>query len=325
LEKSLSHRNDPILALDLGGTHFRLALADKNGHLLKHYKGHSYPEKGPEQTISRIITAISEMLSGIDPNSVRGMGVAVAGLVTPETGVLLTSPNLLSWYNTPLKEILERELQLSVWVGNDANLAALGEHIFGAGKGCNDLIYLTVSTGIGGGVITGGRMLCGSCGFAAELGHMTIDINGPRCNCGNIGCLEVMASGTAIARLAVEKLSNGQTSTINELVAGDLDRVTAQTVGVAAMSGDAVARAVLHTSATNLGVGVVNLVHIFNPEVVIIGGGVSTIGDLIFEPVRHTVAERIMPDISVHITPAILGDDCGLLGTVALVLDNTSN
>jgi len=318
----LSQRSNLILALDLGGTHFRLALADENGKVLKHHVGLTNAEDGPEQGISRIKDAIRGMLSGTSPDAVRGMGVAAAGLIDRDAGMLLTSPNMLSWYKTPLKELFEQELELPVWVGNDANLAALGEHMFGAGRDSDDLIYITVSTGIGGGVVSGGRLLTGYKGFAIEPGHMTIDINGPRCNCGNVGCLEVMASGTAIARMAVDKLSGGEKSAITGLVDGDLDRVTAEVVAGAAKTGDVLAKEVMHTAATNLGVGVVNLVHLFNPELVIIGGGVSKAGDLIFEPVRRVVAERIMPDIEVRILPAYLGDDSGLLGAVALVLQS---
>ena len=312
-----------ILALDIGGTNFRLALSNEKGELLIHYAAPIGSPNDPELSIDRIKNAISNLLSGINRNRLVGMGAAVAGLVTQGTGVLLTSPNLLAWYNTPIKSIFEKELKLPVCVGNDANLAALGEYTFGAGKGCHDLIYLTVSTGIGGGIITGGKLLLGTSGFAAEVGHMTIDLNGPRCNCGNIGCLETLASGTAIARFAVERLSRGEKSAITSLVAGDLSKVTAVIVAQAAQSGDPLARAVMDTAGTNLGVGVVNLVHIFNPELIIIGGGVSKSGDLIFEPVRHVMAKRMMRDISVRITTPALGENSGLMGAVALVLQNT--
>lgn len=316
-----------ILSLDLGGTHFRLALADEDGKLLSRHTAPTYPRQGREQAIRRIKDAITEMLSAISPAAVRGMGVAAAGLVDPLGGVLLTSPNLPSWENTPLKEIWEQELGLPVCVGNDASLAALGEHRFGTGRGSDDLIYITVSTGIGGGVIIRGELLLGVSGFAGEVGHMTIDLNGPRCNCGNVGCLEVMASGTAIARLAVERVSCGEASIITDLVAGDLSRVTAEVVEAAARSGDAVANAVMHTAGTNLGIGVVNLVHLFNPELVIIGGGVSRAGELIFGPVRQVVAERAMPGVKqkAKVVRSALGDDSGLYGAVALVLENTSN
>ena len=317
----MTQRKNLILALDLGGTSFRVAIANTNGEILRHHKGEVTPDD-PEQTIERIKDALASLLSNINTSTVRGMGVAIAGLVT-QSGVLLTSPNLLAWYGTPIKSIFEKELKLPVWVGNDATLAALGEYKFGAGKGCHDLIYITVSTGIGGGVIVGGKLLMGASGFAAEVGHMTIDVNGPRCNCGNIGCLETLASGTAIARMAVERLSQGGKSAITELAGGDLKKVNAEVVETAARAGDALAKEVMDVAGANLGVGVVNLIHIFNPELIIIGGGVSKAGDLIFEPVRRMVAKRVMRDITVRITPPALGDNPGLLGAVALVLENT--
>ncbi|MEE8470278.1 MAG: ROK family protein [Dehalococcoidia bacterium] len=321
----MSQGKDLILTLDLGGTQFRMALANEKGELLKRYAEVMDSPDDPARTIGQMKDAAREMLLGIDSAEMSGMGIATAGLVEPVTGVLLTSPNLPAWYGTRLKDIWEKELELPVWVCNDANLAALGEHRFGVGKGVEDLIYITVSTGIGGGVITGGKLLLGASGFAGEVGHVTIDLNGPRCSCGNVGCWEMLASGTAIARMAVEKISSGEPSTINDLVAGDLSRVTAEVVAGAAGSGDAVAVEVMHTAGTNLGIGIVNLVHIFNPALVIVGGGCSRAGDLIFGPAQQVVAERMMPDIAVRIVPASLGDDPGLLGAVALVLENTRN
>ncbi len=313
-----------VIALDLGGTQFRVAPANDKGELLRRRAEPINSPDEPERTLGRMRDVFTELLEGIDRADVRGMGAAVAGLIEPSSGVLLTSPNLLAWYNTPLKDIWERDLQVPVWVCNDANLAALGERRFGAGKGANDLVYLTVSTGIGGGVVIGGCLLVGSAGFGAELGHMTIDVNGPKCNCGNVGCLEMLASGTAIARFAVDRIAGGDVSTVADLVDGDLSTVTAQIVARAAASGDVLAGEVWNTAGTNLGVGVVSLIHIFNPELVVIGGGCSKAGDLLFGPVRRIVAERTMPDIEVSVVPAALGDDSGLLGAVAMVLEETS-
>lgn len=310
-----------VLALDVGGTNFRLALVGEDGGILAQCRGGNPSEGGPGDAIRTILEAADELLSGVERGSLSGMGIAIAGLVTPETGVLLTSPNMLSWYNTPIKDIFRRELGIPVYVGNDANMAVLGEHRFGAGVGSDDVVYITWSTGIGGGVIAGGRLLTGSHGFAGELGHMTIDLNGPKCNCGNIGCLEMMASGTAIARLAAEVLSGGAASAITVLAGGDPAKVTARIVAVAARSGDRLAADIMRMAATNLGVGLANLVHIFNPDVIVLGGGVSQSGDILFPTVREVVAERIMPDYSVRIEPAALGDDCGLLGAAALALE----
>ncbi len=320
--KTVTHSERQVLALDVGGTNFRLALVGEDGSILRQCRGSNPSEDGPGDAIRTILEAAGELLSGVERGALSGMGIAIAGLVTPKTGVLLTSPNLLSWYNTPVKDIFERELGIPVHVGNDANMAVLGEHRFGAGVGSDDVIYITWSTGIGGGVIAGGRLLTGSRGFAAELGHMTIDLNGPKCNCGNIGCLEMMASGTAIARLAAEALSGGAASAMTGLTRGGPATVTARTVAEAARSGDRLALDILRTAATNLGVGLVNLVHMFNPEIIVLGGGVSQSGDILFPTVREVVAERAMPDYSVRIEPAALGDDCGLLGAAALVLED---
>ncbi len=297
-----------------------MALVDEEGSILKQHRGSNRGEDGPDDAIRTILQATGDVLSGVEAESLAGMGIAIAGLVTPKTGVLLTSPNLLSWYNTPIKDIFERELRVPVSVGNDANLAVLGEHRFGAGAGSDDVIYITWSTGIGGGVIIGGKLLTGSCGFAAELGHMTIDIHGPTCNCGSIGCLEMLASGTAIARLTADRISDGEASVITGLTGGDPSKVTARIVAEAARSGDPLAGEVMRTAATNLGVGLANYVHIFNPEIIVLGGGVSQSADILFQHVRDVVAERIMQDYSVRIEPAALGDDCGLLGAAALVL-----
>jgi len=319
----LSESAGLVLALDLGGTQFRVALATAQGEIVGRVAHRVESPDDPDKMIELMGEVVHGLLSSERHERILGMGIAVAGLVVPSTGTLLTSPNLQAWYNTPLKETWERKLGLPVWVGNDASLAALGEWRFGAGRGVDDLVYITVSTGVGSGVITGGRLLEGSQGFAPEIGHMTIDIHGQRCRCGNVGCLETLASGTAIARIAAERLRAGERSSIADMASGDGGELTARLVAQAACSGDALAKAIIEEAAVNLAVGVVNMVHLFNPKLVIIGGGVSMSGDLLFGPVRRVVAERSMKDFEVDIVPAQLGDDPGLLGAVALVLQNT--
>jgi len=208
-------------------------------------------------------------------------------------------------------------------VGNDANLAALAEQRFGAGQGVSDLIYITVSTGIGGGIIADNRLLLGAQGFAAEVGHQTIEAHGPRCKCGNIGCLEALAAGPAIARCARELVRTGIGTAIADLVGGDLDKITAKVVNRAAQAGDPVAIELFRQAGFYIGVGIVNLLHLFNPSLIVIGGSVTKAGDLLFEPIRATVRERAMASYyweNTPIVPATLGDDVGLLGAVALVL-----
>jgi glucokinase len=264
-------------------------------------------------------------MSDIDLKQVLGMGVAAAGLVNPGTGVLLYSPNLPRLRDAPLKALLEQEIKAPVWLANDASLAALGEHRFGAGRGFSHLVYITVSTGIGGGVIIDNALFLGSQGFAAEIGHMVIDPDGPRCACGNIGCLEALASGSAIARMASEEMSKGKVSVITSLADNDLSGVTAEVVARAAQSGDPLASEIMERAGTSLGIGVVNLLHLFDPELIIIGGGVSRAGELILAPVRKVIAERAMPGFrQAKVVTSALGDDSGLYGAVALVLEKCS-
>jgi len=322
-EAALSPGPVLVLALDLGGSQFRVALADGEGKFLCRRAAPTCSEEGQEQVLRRIVSLVREVMAEGGSTGVRGMGVAAAGPLDPEKGVIRSSPNLPGWRDVPLKRLLERDLNIPVWVDNDANLAALGEHRCGAGRGVDNLVYLTVSTGIGSGIILGGKLLHGSTGLAAEAGHMTIDIHGPVCKCGNVGCLEVMASGTAIARMAVERIARGEVSAIVEMAGGDLGEVTAVVVEEAARDGDRLAVEVMEEAAASLGVGVVNLLHLFDPQLVIIGGGVARGGEMVLEPVRRVIAERAMPPYrDVPVVASALGDDAGLVGAVALALDS---
>jgi len=206
-----------------------------------------------------------------------------------------------------------------VRLANDANAAVLGEWAFGAGQGRQNLIYITISTGVGGGMIIDGRLVLGLRGLAGEVGHMTLQADGPRCNCGNYGCWEALSSGTAIARDGAEAVRSGQSSWLVELSQGDPDRVDARLVGEAAHQGDGAALQIIRQAARYSGIGVANLLHLFSPEVVLVGGGVSNLGDIFFEPLRRTAFKRVMPAYrNVPIVRAALGPDVGLLGAVAL-------
>ena len=231
-------------------------------------------------------------------------------------GVVTSSPNLPGWSDIPLRDIIREKYGITTYLVNDASAAALGEYHLGAGRGVSNLIYVTVSTGIGGGIIIDGKLYCGTSGSAGEVGHMTIDVDGPRCRCGNVGCLEVLASGTAVAKEAIDRISAGEGSYLTEIVGGRIENITAEKVGVAARYGDSLALEVIAKAAMYLGVGMVNLVNIFNPEMIIVGGGMSKLGDLLFVPVRQLVQERAfrLSAQAVHIVPAELGDNAGVLG-----------
>lgn len=311
-----------IIGVDIGGTQIRTALSDLEGNIIHRVAHPTLAEEGVGPVIGRIKEAIREA-AGEHLEEAQAIGIASAGPLDPWEGVIIKAPNLPGWRNVPLKAIIEEEFELPTYVGNDANLAALAEQQFGAGKGARDLIYITHSTGIGGGIIVDDRLLLGSKGLGAEVGHITLDIDGPRCGCGSIGCLEAMAAGPAIARNAVEAIKGGRETIIPELVDGDLSQITAKEVNQAAQQGDELGIELIQQAGKLLGIGLVSLMHLFNPEIIIIGGGVSKAGDLLFESVRETVRARCMTDDywrDTPIVPAALGDDVGLMGGIALVL-----
>nr|MDA8218582.1 ROK family protein [Dehalococcoidales bacterium] len=279
-------------------------------------------ESGPAAVLDRIAAAIQQTVEPEPMSAITGIGLGAPGPLDPWRGVIRSAPNLPGWIDVPLRDRIQERVGRPVFVGNDANLAALGELYFGAARGLKHVVYMTVSTGIGGGVIVDGRLLLGRSGLAGEVGHMTIEPNGPRCGCGNYGCLEALASGPAIARDAQARIANGARSKLTELVHGDLALLDAVAVEQAAREGDELAVDVLRRAGTYVGIGVTNLLHLFDPEMVVIGGGVSRAGDFLFRPVIETVKLRAMSSYSegIAIVPAALGDNAGLMGAVALVL-----
>ena len=347
-----------VLGIDLGGTQIRAAVL-RGSQVLARAATLTGEKPTPERVLQRIFAMVQQALdeAGATLNEISGVGVAVPGPLDYRTGTVYAPPNLPSWQGTPLRTFLQEHYHKPIFVENDANAAALGEYLFGAGQGCRNMVYLTVSTGIGGGVIIDGKLLEGTNGSAAELGHMTIDWRGERCSCGNIGCLEALASGTAIARQANEAIANGQgaellafartmlehtdavpdrgalpqqdlstqplTETEVEVaVASPADNlhVTAQTVARAAEAGIPLARAIIAQAAEALGVGLVNILHIFSPELLILGGGVMQVGNMLLEPATRIVQERTMHanQAEARILPAQLGANTGLIGAGAL-------
>lgn len=316
--------NGRIIGVDLGGTRVRAVLSSGTGQILARAEMPTQAEMGLDHVLSNIKRTIRRVEELADYTNLVGLAVGAPGPLNPYTGVVYSPPNLPGWNNVPLREILEKSTRLPVYLGNDANLAALGEYTFGAGKDYRFLVYITVSTGVGGGVIEDGRILMGAKGAAAELGHMSINYDGWRCNCGNIGCLETFTAGPYLRRRAIEMLEAGQASIINEMCGGDLQKVSPEMIGAAAYADDEAAIKLVKDTGFYLGVGVTNILHMFNPEIVVIGGGVSQIGDMLFDKTREVVQERAMPDFwqGVPIVPTALGGDIGLYGAIALVLQN---
>ena len=263
------------LAMDMGGTNLRAALVDRDGRISRRRSVPTRGHLGRDAVLERLLSELEDVAGPVDRTSLIGLGVSVAGSVDSVSGVLHGPPNLPGWDGYSIGPVLEERLSLTATVVNDANAAALAEHRYGAGRGYENMVYMTVSTGIGGGIIVDGELYGGARGFAGEIGHMTIDRNGPTCNCGNVGCLEVLASGTAAARMTRERLASDEQSTLLELAGGDPAKVDARTVAEAAAAGDAVALAVMDEVSTNLGVGIVSLVHMLDPDVIVIGGGMA--------------------------------------------------
>jgi len=312
----------PVLAIDLGGTKIIAAIVS-NKVVAKEYQP-TLADEGPQSVIKRILSMIDCLLSlrNLGTSQLDSISIAAAGAIDFEKGLVTSSPNLPGWHDIPLRDIVGEKYGVNTFLINDASAAALGEHRFGAGKGVDNLVMLTVGTGIGGGIIINGRLYSGPSGSAGEIGHMTIDVNGPRCNCGNIGCLEMLASGTAVAKEAIRRISQGEKSSLTEIVGGKTENITCEKVEVAARNGDSLALEVITKAATYLGIGLVNLVNIFNPEMIIIGGGLANMGDLLLEPARRVVRERAfqLPARLVHIVPAQLGDDAAVLGAAVFAL-----
>ncbi|MDQ2713799.1 MAG: ROK family protein [Chloroflexota bacterium] len=332
----------PVVGVDLGGTQLRVAVM-RGARLLSRVGLLTGEDPTPERIMPRIYEAIQLAVSeaGTTLAQIAGIGLGAPGPLDHHTGVIYSPPNLPGWTRVPVRDMLLEHFKTRVFVENDADCAALGEHMFGAGRGAKNMVYMTISTGIGGGIILNGKILEGASGTAGELGHMTIDWHGERCNCGNIGCLERIASGTAIARRANEVIAAGHG---NELLAfarslhteaarplalitgdrttqEDVYTVTARTVSEAAKAGIPLAREIIARAAEGLGAGLVNIIHIFNPEVIILGGGVTQMGAQLLYPALHIVHERAMrvPQDSVRIALAELGANVGLVGAGALI------
>jgi len=315
------------LAVDIGGTKILTALVRADGTVVARARVET-PGRGVEPVLAAVEATAAAVLreAPADRSEIVAVGAGAPGPMNPETGVVYDPPNMEGWHDVPLGTLLSARLALPAFVENDANAAALGEWWMGAGRGVSDLIYITVSTGIGGGIIIGDRLLHGTSGTAGEVGHMTIDLSGPPCLCGRgNGHLEALASGTAIARMAREAVQAGRSSAVLALAAGRPEAITASLVEQAAREGDAVAREVFSRAATYLGVGLANLIHVLNPQRIIIGGGVSKAGELLFDPVRREARARTFerPGGDVEIVPAALGDDVGAVGAAAVAFQRT--
>jgi len=308
------------LTVDLGGTRIRAARCRADGTIEDRTEQFTHAEEGANAVVERIAESLRKVWPA--KGKVTSIGVVAPGPVDPFTGVIFLAPNIPGFVNLPLRDWLQAIFKVPVFIGNDANLAGLAEWRYGAARGHGQVVFLTVSTGIGGGVIVNGQLLVGSRGLAGELGHVKIDYHGSPCPCGSVGCIESIASGTGLVRQVRERLAAGEKSQVTEIVAGDIDAINVEAIARAAAQGDALTNAVLDDSFYALGMAVVSFLHSYNPSIVVIGGGVSNLGERLFKPVRDTVNRHVMDSAYVcPIVPAQLSGDVGLLGGLALALD----
>ena len=314
----------PIIGIDLGGTKISTALVSSAGEIIAHDYQETRVAEGQDAVIGRTLDAARRVMAQaeVEPSQVAAVGIGAPGPLEIETGILVAPPNFPDWERVPLKQLIEDGLGITAFIENDANAAALGEHLFGAGRGVEHMIYVTVSTGIGGGLILNRELYHGANGMAGEIGHMTIIPCGPLCGCGDRGCLEAVASGTAIARRARERVARSVPTLLAELAEGDPERITAKLVAEAASQGDVEAQEILAEAMNYLGIGMANLVNLFNPQLIVIGGGLTNIGEALFGPVRRTIDRRAfpVPAQAVRVVRAALGDNVGVLGAAAVAL-----
>ena len=317
-----------VLGVDLGGTKISVgAMNADGGQTIAMQTTPTHADQGADAVVARIAQMVQTVMeqtiteTGAPRSAFLGVGIGSPGPLDRAKGLVITTPNL-GWHNFPLRDRVSRAVDLPATLDNDANCATLGEWWVGAARGGRNVVGITIGTGIGGGLILDGRLYHGSSDAAGEVGHTSIDSTGRRCKCGNYGCLEAYAAGPAIAERAREALEGGEPSLMKAMVSGDLAALTAQHVFEASTKGDMVAREVVRETARLIGTGVANLINTFNPDVVVLAGGVAQAGEDLFRPLRAEVHRRAFkPSVDAcRIVPGSLGGSAGVIGAVATFL-----
>ena len=309
---------EQAIGIDVGGTKTAAARVDALGKVLAR---EVLPT--PADDMGATLDTMVKTARAVMTPDVRAVGVAAAGLVESSTGILRFAPNL-AWRDAPLVAHLETELRLPVVADNDNTAAAWGEYRFGAGRGHADILLVGVGTGIGGGIVSGGKLFRGAHGFAGDIGHIVMDPDGPLCGCGNHGCWEQLASGQAVVRAGRRAVLDGAETSLVERSGGQAKRVTGLMVTEAARAGDAVAVSILTDVGRWLGTGIAGLVNVLDPEIVVLAGGVANAGELLLQPARagfHDAVEAVDHRPDVPLVLAELGGDTGVVGAAALVLE----
>ncbi len=318
----MNSHDDTAIGIDLGGTKTEIALVDSAGNIQSRRREPTDAAEGYAALRERVVAAVRRMLEEIS-RPPRAIGIGMAGQVQPETGVVIFAPNL-RWENVPLRSDLESALGLPVAITNDVRAACWGEWLYGAGRGCDDLVAVFVGTGIGGGVISGGRVLEGCSNTFGEIGHITVDLDGPACHCGNRGCLEALAGGWAIGRQARDavKAAPSEGHVLLQLSDGRIGDISAKTVVQALRRGDPLSARIMEKAVEALGAGAVGIVNAFNPCRLILGGGVVEGYPEMVDRIEKEVRRRALgaATAKLEVTRARLGKDAGVIGAAAFAL-----
>ncbi len=311
------------IGIDVGGTNVKIALVDGEGKIIYSNSVPTYAKMGYEYTVNNIKQAIKDLMKETNTNSkeIQGIGFDFPGQVDYKTGVVKLAPNIPGWVNVPIAKMIEDEFHIPTRIDNDVRCAALGELKFGAGKGCENFVCITVGTGIGSGLVINGKLVRGASNAAGEIGHIKLQMNGgPICGCGDTGCLEAFASGPSIVAMAQDYIRGGKSTKFRELAGVD-NEITPYIVAKAAEEGDPVAKRIFEIVGEYIGIGLTSVINLLNPEKVIIGGGVAEAGELLLDPIRRTIKERAMvvAGNAVEIVPAQLGNSAGVIGASMLI------
>jgi glucokinase len=310
-----------VVGIDVGGTKIASGLVNIGGEVLARFKTNAHSEKQPEDVIAAVVQAYEELLQkgGVSRGDVVAVGIGFPSPINAKTGVISSCSNLPGWCDTPLRDVLARRIGLPVLLDNDAHLGAVGEHRFGAGRGVRNMCYLCFSTGFGLGIIIDNQLYIGHTGTAGELSHIVIHVDGPLCTCGKKGCLMTYASGIGIARQVKERIAAGEETLLRHMLPVDGRRIGGDLVAQAARQGDRVAEEIIRTAGYYFGVGMSILIQLINPELFVIGGGLTQIGASLMEPVLEGMRANTQQELidSARIVSAQLGSDVGIVGAAA--------
>jgi len=318
--------NKLAIGVDIGGTNIRAVIVNNKGKIINSLKVSTLAQQGKEATIKRIIETIHQIIiqSKISPDELSGIGIGAPGPLNGKTGIISFAPNLPGWKNVPLRKILEDEFRMKVILENDANAAAWGERSFGVARGINNLACFTLGTGIGGGVIIDGSIYHGADYGAGEFGHMTVNKDGPRCNCGKYGCLEAYSSATGIKNRLKDRIREGvQSKFLNLDKVRSVESISLRSIFEAAYQGDELVRSIVEEAIVYLGIAIANIANILNPQMVVLLGGISNEGDRLLIPLREEIKKRTL-DTHYRFLKVVLGelgDQAGVMGVAALTLN----